>query len=49
MLSTDYPSSEPAKWTGFFVGLPNGVVARCNPVTAPPGCVDTFLEPSSAK
>jgi hypothetical protein len=49
MLSTDYPSSEPAKWTGFFVGLPNGVVARCNPVTAPPGCVDTLLEPSSAK
>jgi hypothetical protein len=43
MLSTDYPSSEPAKWTGFFVGLPHGLAARCNPVTAPPGCVDSLL------
>lgn len=46
MLSTDYPSSEPSRWTGFFVGLPHGVVARCNPVTAPPACVDSLLEPS---
>jgi hypothetical protein len=46
MLSTDYPSSEPSKWTGFFVGLPHGLIARCNPVTALPGCVDTLLEPS---
>jgi hypothetical protein len=45
MLSTDYPSSEPAKWTGFFVGLPHGLIARCNPVTAPSGCVDSLLEP----
>jgi Phosphoinositide phospholipase C, Ca2+-dependent len=49
MLSTDYPSSEPSQWTGFFVGLPHGLVARCNPVTAPAGCVDSFLEPSSTK
>lgn len=49
MLSTDYPSSEPAKWTGFFVGLPHGLVARCNPVTAPPGCVDTLHEPAETK
>ena len=49
MLSTDYPSSEPSQWTGFFVGLPHGLVARCNPVTSPPGCVDALLEPSSAK
>ena len=47
MLSTDYPSSEPSRWTGFFVGLPHGLVARCNPVTAPPGCVDSLLEPST--
>jgi Phosphoinositide phospholipase C, Ca2+-dependent len=46
MLSTDYPSSEPSRWTGFFVGLPHGQVARCNPITAPPGCVDSLLEPS---
>ena len=49
MLSTDYPSSEPSKWTGFFVGLPHGLVARCNPVTAPPACVDSLLEPSASK
>jgi hypothetical protein len=49
MLSTDYPSTEPAKWTGFFVELPHGLVARCNPVTAPSGCVDALLESSSAK
>jgi hypothetical protein len=49
MLSTDYPTSEPSKWTGFFVGLPQGLVARCNPVTAPRGCVDVLLEPSGAK
>jgi hypothetical protein len=49
MLSTDYPSSEPAKWTGFFVGLSHGLVARCNPVTAPAGCVDKLLEPKNTK
>ncbi len=49
MLSTDYPSPEPAKWTGFFVGLPHGLTARCNPVTAPASCVDALLEPSSTK
>ena len=49
MLSTDYPSSEPSRWTDFFVGFPHGLVARCNPVTAPPGCVDSLLESSGAK
>ena len=49
MLSTDYPPSERAQWTGFFVGLPNGLVARCNPVTASTGCIDAFLEPKNTK
>jgi hypothetical protein len=49
MLSTDYPSSEPSQWTSFSVGLPGGVVARCNPVNKPAGCVDSLLEPTSAK
>ena len=49
MLSTDYPQSEPSQWTGFFVGLPHGFAARCNPVIAPPGCVDSLLEPSRTK
>jgi hypothetical protein len=44
MLSTDYPSSEPSTWTKYSVGLPNGLVARCNPVNKPAGCVDGLLE-----
>jgi hypothetical protein len=38
LLSTDYPSSEASPWTGYSVGLPNGAVARCNPINAPPSC-----------
>ncbi len=45
MISTDYPVSEPASWTGYSVGLPGGLVARCNPVNKPAGCVDGLLEP----
>jgi Phosphoinositide phospholipase C, Ca2+-dependent len=48
ILSTDYPSSEPSTWTKFFVGLPDGVVARCNPVNKPAGCVDGLLEAAPA-
>ena len=44
-LSTDYPASEPSKWTGYSVALPGGLVARCNPVNAPKGCVDAAIEP----
>ncbi|HME59590.1 MAG TPA: phosphatidylinositol-specific phospholipase C1-like protein [Terracidiphilus sp.] len=46
IVSTDYPQSEPAKWTGYTVALPNGLPARCNPVNGPPGCVDSLLEPT---
>jgi hypothetical protein len=49
ILSTDYPPAEPAKWTGFVIGFPHGLTARCNPVTASPGCVDALLEPSGAQ
>jgi hypothetical protein len=45
IVSTDYPQSEPARWTGYFVALPNGLPARCNPVNGPPGCADALLEP----
>jgi hypothetical protein len=39
MLSTDYPKDEPARWTGHYVvTLPDGVVARCNPINARTGC-----------
>jgi hypothetical protein len=44
MLSTDYPLSEPSPWTKYSVGLPYGLVARCNPVNKPAVCVDTLLE-----
>ena len=43
-ISTDYPASEPSKWTGYRVALPGGLVARCNPVSAPKGCVDAAVE-----
>jgi hypothetical protein len=45
MLSTDYPPSEPSQWTSYVVSLPGGVIARCNPVNKPSGCVDSLLEP----
>ena len=45
MISTDFPVSEPAPWTGYTVGLPDGLPARCNPVNAPTGCSDALLEP----
>jgi hypothetical protein len=45
MLSTDYPLSEPSPWTTYSVGLPGGLVARCNPVNKPAGCIDDLLEP----
>ncbi len=49
MISTDYPLSEPSSWTGFAVGLPGGLVARCNPINKPAACVDALLEPTSPK
>jgi hypothetical protein len=45
MVSTDFPSSEPAPWTGYTVALPGGVAARCNTVNAPAGCKDDLIEP----
>ncbi|MFT8674871.1 phosphatidylinositol-specific phospholipase C1-like protein [Acetobacter sp.] len=38
IISTDYPSFEPAPWHNFTVAFPGGVIARCNPVTAPATC-----------
>jgi hypothetical protein len=43
IVSTDYPWFEPSKWTGYKVGLPGDAPARCNPVNAPPGCVDADI------
>jgi Phosphoinositide phospholipase C, Ca2+-dependent len=38
LLSTDYPASEPSSWTIYSVSLPDGAVARCNPVNEPAFC-----------
>lgn len=39
LVSTDYPSTEPAQFPGgYFVSLPNKAVVRCNSVSAPKGC-----------
>ncbi len=40
IISTDYPSSEPAT-TGYQVELSGNAVARCNPLIKPPSCVDS--------
>jgi hypothetical protein len=40
-LSTDY--YVPHATSGYVVELPGGVVARCNPVTAPPTCEDAEI------
>jgi hypothetical protein len=44
LLSTDYPASEPAMWTGYSVSLPDGAIGRCNPVNSPDSCKNTALE-----
>ncbi|MGA2249886.1 phosphatidylinositol-specific phospholipase C1-like protein [Terracidiphilus sp.] len=43
LLSTDYPASEPASWSGYSVSLPEGVVARCNPVFKSTSCTAAAL------
>ena len=43
-VSTDYPVPDPQIGTGFFVEIPGGMPARCNPVNAPPGCREDALE-----
>ncbi len=46
-VSTDYPTPSYARdkfSNDYLVRLPGNIVARCNPVNAPPGCVDTAVE-----
>lgn len=39
LLSTDYPSNEPARWPGHFtVKFPSDAIARCSPASAPEPC-----------
>ena len=46
-VSTDYPEPSPFG-SGYQVRLPGAerLTARCNPVNAPPGCRDEWLEPA---
>ncbi len=42
MLKDDFPG--PIDGKAYFLDLPDGSPARCNPVTAPPGCTSALLE-----
>ncbi|KAF2489820.1 hypothetical protein BU16DRAFT_531266 [Lophium mytilinum] len=46
IVSTDYPAyGMSARWdSDYVVQLEGGIVARCNPVTAPEWCKDSMLE-----
>ncbi|KNG46060.1 phosphoric diester hydrolase [Stemphylium lycopersici] len=46
IVSTDFPAwGMSSRWGwDYAVTMPRGVVARCNPVVAPEGCVDAELE-----
>jgi len=43
-VSTDYPVPDPDLGTGYFVEIPGGMPARCNPVNAPPECTALDVE-----
>jgi hypothetical protein len=43
-VSTDYPVPDPTFGTGYFVEIPGGVPARCNPISAPPACTARDVE-----
>jgi hypothetical protein len=43
-VSTDYPVPNPDFGTGYYVEIPGGEIARCNPFNAPPACNDAALE-----
>lgn len=44
LVSTDYERPDPKIGTGYTVRIPGGRPARCDPVTAPPGCKPTDVE-----
>ncbi|MEW6270977.1 MAG: phosphatidylinositol-specific phospholipase C1-like protein [Thermodesulfobacteriota bacterium] len=47
-VSTDYPVPDPDFGTGYRVEIPGGTPARCNPVSAPPGCTSLDIESPAA-
>ncbi|MDQ1475515.1 MAG: hypothetical protein QOE62_744 [Actinomycetota bacterium] len=44
IVSTDYEQPDPKLGNGYTTRIPGGTPARCNPVTAPPGCKSTDVE-----
>ncbi|MFT8522077.1 Ca2+-dependent phosphoinositide-specific phospholipase C [Gluconobacter oxydans] len=44
IVSTDYPDSEPARWSGYHVGFLDNAAVRCNPVSAPADCQSRLIE-----
>ncbi len=47
-VSTDYPVPDPDFGTGYFVAIPDGTPARCNPISAPPDCTSLDIENPAA-
>jgi hypothetical protein len=43
-VSTDFPAPDPAYSSGYFVQIPGGMPARCNPISAPPACTALDIE-----
>jgi hypothetical protein len=43
-VSTDYPVPNPDFGTGYYVEIPGGTPARCNPINAGSACRDAGLE-----
>jgi hypothetical protein len=44
LVSTDYEQPDPKLANGYVTKIPGGTPARCDPVTAPPGCNPTDVE-----
>jgi hypothetical protein len=47
LVSTDYEQPDPTLHNGYTVRIPGGTPARCDPVTAPPGCTSSDVEDPS--
>ncbi len=43
-VSSDYPVPDPDFGTGYFVAMPGGMPARCNPISAPAECTPADVE-----
>ena len=41
-ISTDYYVPNPDFGTGYVIKMPNGQIARCNPINAPAECPQNF-------